>query len=438
MGWISDAWDSVCDFASEVVEKVKDVAVKVADVAGNVLVKMAEVGEKVVSTVKSVWKKIKPFIEIVIKKAPVILKVVSLALKRIPHPWAQAIAVILDKGSVIFQKGLAALFGLENSPVLKKIDKALKFILPKMKDFGNSLKSWAEIQKARDLQNELDSLVITPQSQEEKILLLTKILNRFLILKGTVLKLVEEDNIQSMEHYLQLKATEKIFHEFQERISKGLQIEDVTNDDLFMFEVADVLVSQNPELSEDAIVRFDSLVQKMFGMPLLALVFSEMVTFWSSTLEIDVKRQKDLNMELSAKEVIVKRLEKNKKFEIDLDAEELKQLASLKKQIPGIRKEYDVLTKEIMHQQSYIYAAEGMQRALEQNIIEVVETESDASAIEESIPELAELLIGCFRNGVQWEDLSTADQSLIRDFANIFKAASQDRAGKLITVQAVA
>jgi len=431
-------WSGVGDFLSNAWEKTKESVVTVAKVAGDVLVKMAEVGEKVVSTVKSVWKKIKPFIEIVIKKAPIVLKVVSVALKRIPHPWAQAIAVVLDKGSVIIQKGLAALFGLENSPVLKKIDKALKFILPQMKDFGNSLKNWAEIQKARDLQNELESLAITPQSQEEKILLLTKILNRFLILKGSVLKLVDEDNIESMEHYLQLKATEKIFHKFQERISQGLKIEDVSNDDLFMFEVADVLVSQNPELSEDAIIRFDSLVQEMFGMPLLALVFSEMVTFWSSTLEIDVKRQKDLNKELSAKEVIVKRLEKNKEFDIDLDVEELKQLKSLKKQIPGIEKEYDILTKEIMHQQSYIYAAEGMQRALEKNIIEVVETENDASVIEESIPELAELLIGCFRNGIQWEDLSIADQSLIRDFANIFKAASQARAGNLITVQAVA
>ncbi len=438
MGFFGSLWDGVCSVASRVVDTVKEVAVKAARAAGNVLVKLAEFGEKVVSAVRRVWPKIKPYLE---KAAMIIVKVakgVSLALRAIPHPWAQTLAAFISKGALIVEKGIVALLALENSPILKKIDKALKFILPKMKELGSTLLSWAEIQESRQIQKDLNQLTVVPQSAEEKLLILTKVLNKYQILKSTVVKMLEENSVSNMEHYLQLKATEKIFKKFQERVSSGLKIEELTSEDLFIFDMADVLVSETPMLSEKERERFDKIVEKMFGKSLLAIVFGEMVTFWSTTLEIDNKKRIELKETLAKKEVLKNRLEKDLEFEIALEPDELKTLEQLKSEIPALQEEYNKLLNDIIHQEAYIYAAEGMQRAFEDNILEVVESEETEATIQNQIPELAELLIGCFRNGIQWESLTEAEQGLIRDFANIFQAASKQRAGNLITVQAVA
>ncbi|PIQ08218.1 MAG: hypothetical protein COW71_13095 [Ignavibacteriales bacterium CG18_big_fil_WC_8_21_14_2_50_31_20] len=434
MGWFGDlcssAWETVCSVGRTVVTKV-------AEFAGKALTKMAEFGEKVVSTVKKVWHKVKPYIE---KVAKIVVKAKAVAAKmeKVPHPWTQAIAKFIRIGAALCEKGLAVIQSIENSPILKKIDNALKDILPKMKEYGAKITTWAKIQESRKLQNELEEIVVESQTDEEKALLLAKMLNKYLILKSSVILMIKEDKIENMEHYLQLMATEKIFKNFQKRISEGLKIDEIKHDDMFMFEVADVLISKNPQLSEVERNRFDELVQKMFGKPLLPVVFAEMVKLWSASLELEIDKRDDLKTQLARKEVVKRRLEKNIEFEIQLEVEELKELDLINKEIPELHKLYDDLVKYIIHQESYIYAAEGMQRALEENILEVVGSEEDVIVIHDQIPKLADLLISCFRGGIMWEELSSNDQSLIRDFANIFKEASKNRADELITVEVAA
>jgi hypothetical protein len=171
---------AVGSFVSSAASAVGRVVTKVAGFAGKVLTTVATVGEKVIKAVKTVWPVVKPWIarfSNVLNAIPVVGPYLSVAAK--------------------------TLLALENSPILKKVAQIAENVLPKMKVIGQSLSSWAEIRKAREDAEVLRQAEAEMRNNTERnALCLAQIINKFLIVNSSVVKMIDEDKVTDLESYL--------------------------------------------------------------------------------------------------------------------------------------------------------------------------------------------------------------------------------------------
>ena len=145
MGFWSSVGSAISSAARSVGSAVSSASSKVWDTAKSAARKavdwMADEAENFVGKVKDVWATVKPH---VVKFAPIVAD----AIKLIPHPWAQAAAVAIEKG-------LQALLALENSPILKKIEKAIIWASKVAKDFRDKYMTPEEVKEAEERQQDL-------------------------------------------------------------------------------------------------------------------------------------------------------------------------------------------------------------------------------------------------------------------------------------------
>lgn len=282
MGWFSNACNFVSSAVSAVSNAVSSAYETAKNVAGKVVGWMAEKAEVFIGGVKKAWKVVKPFVQHI---RTALLNASKLA----PYPWMRSALVMLEKG-------LGALTAFEKSPIAKKMDAAIKWAIKlaqrwqkNREDILDKNKQQDDMEQANDLLTE-EELVLAKQHQaelrfaEDEVipqdqrhnLELASAINDFEIAKKELGMAIESEPTD-FEHYLRLRATQKLLNMSDKKLRSALTVDDLSSDDLFLIRIASDLIKSNPELSKNAAERLDRVLTRLYNKKLTPFVFEELI-----------------------------------------------------------------------------------------------------------------------------------------------------------------
>lgn len=416
MGWLSDAWSSVKSVASSAWESTKRIAGKALDF-------MADKAESFVGTIKEVWEKAKPIIENVIR--PGVQLAAKWAAVNLPtFPWVSGALTAFDKA-------LGVLVAWDKTDMAKKVDAAIKWAISKARDLRNIWLSAAEMTEAEEHEEVLREARGTVRGEAAQGIDLALLITNYAQLASRIKDVLENNNISDFQHYLRLRAAQKLLNDTEQRLTEAQDISAIDDDDLFLTEIAAELLKALPQISDGQAQRLDEIILQRFGKKLIPFVFEELIIAWGVNLGALEKEWKKLNDNLSKKKVEMRRLETSQRL-AELSPEESALLAKLKAELPKLNAKMEQKRKKTSEMRNYVFAAEGFLQMLEKD----PEAYAGKEYLLEDSATVGMLIIDCAQHGKRWEDLSEDEQSLIIDFANIFEEASRARAAQLVEVAA--
>lgn len=410
MGWLS----KIKGFVSKAVQVVKEKVVEAVNW-------LADKAETFVGEVKRLYKAAKPYIS----KARMVLRTIA---ANVPIPWVQGISMVLDKA-------LAALEHLDNHPLVAKVDAAIKWVIARARDIKRHLLNDQEVKEAEQRAADLEAAMTQVDESGRQALEGLAMSNRYELVRARISRLVEDEAFVNFEHYLRIRAVQKLLPLYEEQMEHVKDIHIVLDEPLFIIQIASQLIEGHAELDDDAMERLDSLTTARFGKPVIPFVFEEMINVWGLDLKQHQDAWEELSKRVSRDHVIVKRLNNLAKLE-PLPVEEAKVLADLEKLLPADRARLDKLASEVLAKRNYVYAAEGFLQLLENDEQRLID--QDREYLIDDGFEVGELLIRCAQNGEKWENLKRDEQSLIISFANIFEADCCKRAEQFTQVEVAA
>lgn len=206
--------------ASYVKEKASETLSWAREKASQALDWVAEKGEKFIDDVKETYQKVKPFLQ---KAQPWIDKIA--ATVGVKFPWIGAALYGLGK----ITDGLLA---LENSPVAKKVEQALRSIIKQAQFIKERYFTEAEMEEAQQNKETFAQAAEMDLTDEQrKSVQLAQMLNSYGLVK-TELRDVLEMGVSDFQHYLQLRATQKLLNEADYKLTNAQSIDDVSSDDV--------------------------------------------------------------------------------------------------------------------------------------------------------------------------------------------------------------
>ena len=385
---------------------------------------MAEKAEKFVDGVKNAWQAVKPYVD-------QIRSVLQTAAKTVPIPWLSAALTLLDKG-------LGALTAFENSPIAKKVDAAIKWAIELAKRWqkakqeqkqeneqeGDRLNA-EELELAKRHQDNLRfaEREVVPEAQRHQLELASAI-NDFEIAKTDLANAID-DAPTDFEHYLRLRATQKLLNMADKKFRAAKSVDDLSADDLFLVRIASDLIKAKPELSEEAARRLDRLLTERYGKKLTPFVFEELIASWAKRAETLGEQWNVANRRYAKDSMQFKRLTLAKNIQGELSAEEAAELEKLESEVPMQKQALDALVTRQRDIERNVGAAEGFLQLLEKTP-EQIEQEDRGYLIEDGA-HVGKLLIECAEYDKPFSTLSSEDQSLLIDYSNIFQSESKDR-----------
>ena len=438
MGWFSSAcsWvsNAVSSVASAVSSGVSAIYNTAKNMAGKAVEWMAEKAENFVDGVKKIWETIKPYVT----QIRVALKVAAAATAAIP--WLSGALLALDKG-------LGALTAFENSPIAKKIHQAIEWSIKLAKRWQSQKKennnemqqereplNDIELEEARKYQADLrfaEREVVTPELQHQ--LELAAVFNDFEIASADLEKTIQSSP-ENFEHYLRLRAAQKLLAMTEKKFHSAKTVDDISADDIFLVRIASDLIKLNPELSNNAALRLDRILINIHGKKLLPFVFEELIASWAKRAEILDKQWSLENVTLSKDTTLYKYLLGAQEIQSELSTEEMEQLTTLEATLPKQKEALTSLATRQRDMERYVGAAEGLLQVLEKSP-EQIEAEDRTYLLEEGA-HIGKLLIDCAQTDTPFNQLDKEDQSLLTDYANIFKNESKARMKSLLEVTA--
>jgi len=407
-----------------VVSAAKQVAARVIDF-------MANDAEKLIGKVKQVWSKVKPFVERM--QAP--LRTMAAATDSVP---------ILGKIIRVVAIGVETLLALENSPVLKGVEKAILYAARKAKEIETSIKN-----------GEL-SVLITPQEYEEALgnrrqframereadtfdqdvrykFDIASAINDLGIAEYEVEKAILGEP-EDFQHYLRLRAAQKLLRILRTKLVVAGTIDGLLEEDWFLVRVASDLVKANPELQSDTALRFDEILRSRTGKNLQSFIFEELIAAWKYEAKTLATSVQDETRLIASKTVARNRLRLALKDQGELSSEEAKELALLEAEVPKL----DETLKELNTRKNdvcrYADASEGYLQMLEKTEAEL-EAE-DRSYVFEEGEQVGRIIMEAAQNGTPFAKLSHEDQSLVSDFANVFYKDAEQRMATVLEITA--
>ena len=423
MGFFDKLTSIARSFGSAVVTTAKSAASKVIHF-------VAENAEKIVGSVKNAWEKVKPYVE----KAQQPLK--HLAQKASTVPYAGAVLTALSIG-------VDALLALENSPVLKKagetiikIGKLAKNLEEKIRngeipwltpeEYEQAIADRETIRKAEEFTSDLS------EDQQTSIEFANAI-NDLRIARKDLQQAIEAGP-SSYEHYLRLRATQKLISIEERKLIDAGSLDALNRDDYFIIRIASDLITEDAEMSTTAAQRIDSILNERYGKTLQSFVYEELVAIW-------VKQGEELESEvqgiievISKKKVRMKRLINAKRLQLEIDEEEALELSRLEKEVPEMEMQLQSTSTRQMDAERYADAAEGFLQVLEKTS-EQLEAEGRSYILVEG-PRVGELIIKAAQQEIPFERLSEEEQETINDFANIFREDAKSRMASILEVAA--
>lgn len=427
MGWLSSFCSSVGSAVSSAVSSVGSAISSIASsawetaksVAGKAVSWMADKAESFVGEVKEVWKKVRPFIE---KHVRPYLK---LAASAVPWPW-------LKTAILTFEKVLDYIEKFEDSSLAKKLDTAIKWAIKAAKKLTETHLSEEEMEEAEQRKRDLRRAAeVVPESDRHAIDL-AALINDYAMVQTAIADILESNAVKDFEHYLRLRASQKLLKGTEKILSTATSIEEITAEDIFLLQVGSGLLAKNPEMSDEDAIKLDKIIHRRFGKKLIPFVFEEMVMAWGQNLQQLENEWKAENTKLSRDEVIKRRLEVTKRLS-ELPQEEESILQEYIVSLPKTKIKLEALGQKCREQRNYVYAAEGFLQTLEKSAAELEAEGQEYLADEGS--RVGMIIIDCAQHGRSWSDLSAEDRSLVTDFANIFEKASKARAAQLVEVE---
>lgn len=413
MGWFS----SVCSFVSSAVSSVASAVYNGAKkVAHEAISWIANKGEGLIKTVKETWTKVKPYLQAI---SPFLKK----AAAAVPHPWLKGALLAIDAG-------ITSLLALENSPILKKLERGAQWVIQLAKRLDQQLSAQEEAE-AREHQRSFDEAKAAAQgSAHANTFDVAAMLNELMLVKTGIANLVNDGKVvEDMEHYLRLRATQKLMRTVEDKLTVVTKLEDISSDDIFLVKLGASLLSENPNMSETDAERLDGIVMERFGTKLTPFVFEEMSKMWQLDLTEDERQWKRMVPVLNKAKAKLKSLQFEAKVS-ELSVEDQAALAHLETELPGQLQANDDLMKRNVERESYISATEGFLQLLEKSPEQL--RAADQEYLMTQGQQVGLLLIECAQAGTRWERLLPEQQALIADFANIFREDSIKRGEELV------
>ncbi|TRO25846.1 hypothetical protein EQ826_12550 [Ectopseudomonas mendocina] len=423
MGFWSSVWSGVTSAVSTAVDVGARVISKAREVAGQALTWMAEKAEGFVGTVKEVWERAKPFIENVIR--PGLKLAAKWAATNLPtFPW-------VSTALTAFDKALGALLVWDQSDLAKKVEAAIKWAISKAKNLREAWMGPAEAAEAEEHESALREARSKVRGEAAQGIDLALLISQYAQLATGIKDVLENNAISDFQHYLRLRAAQKLLSDTEQRLIEAQDISAIDKDDLFLTEMAAELLKAQPQISDIQTQQLDEIILQRFGKKLIPFVFEELIISWGINLGALEKEWKKLNDNLAKKKVEMRRLETSQRL-AELSTEEVAQLNKLKAELPKLTAKMDQKRKQTSEMRNYVFAAEGFLQMLEKEPEEFVGKEY---MLEDSAT-VGMLIIDCAQHGKRWESLSADEQALIIDFANIFEEDSRARTAQVVEVTA--
>jgi len=366
------------------------------------------------------------------------------AVTAVAFPWLSGALLALDKG-------LGALTAFENSPIAKKVQQAIEWAITLAQRWQDNKKekerereqeeqqerehlNEEELEQARKHQENLrfaEREVVSPEQRHQ--LELAAVFNDFEIASADLKKTIQSAP-EDFEHYLRLRATQKLLVMTEKKFNTAKTVDDISADDIFLVRIASDLIKVNPELSKNAAQRLDRVLTEIHGKKLLPFVFEELIASWAKRADVLAKQWTQENKVLSKDATLYKYLLGAKEIQSELSVEEMHQLAALEATLPKQKEELTGLATRQRDMERYVGAAEGLLQVLEKTP-EQIQAEDRAYLLEEGT-HIGKLLIDCAQTDTPFSKLDKEDQSLLTDYANIFKNESKARMKGLLEVTA--
>lgn len=438
-------WSSVGSFCSSVASSVGSAVSSAAsaigrgvsaayntakDLAGRAVGWIAEKAEGFVDGVKNVWNTVKPYMD-QIRSA---LKAAAAATSGIP--WLSGALTLLDKG-------LGALTKFENSPIANKVKQAIDWAIKLAKRWrGNSKENEnkpdrlneEELEEAKKHQENLRFAEREIVSDEQRHQLeLAAVFNDYEIASTDLVNTIDKAP-ENFEHYLRLRASQKLLAMADKKFRMAKTVDDLSADDIFIVRIASDLMKANPELSKEAALRLDRLLTEKYGKKLMPFVFEELIASWAKRADTLENQWKNDNKAYAKDVSLRKYLLGAQEIQSELSIEEKNLLAVLEMELPNKKEKLDILATTHRDVERYVGAAEGLLQVLEKSP-EEIEAEGRAYLLEES-QHIGKLLIDCAQNEKPFSELDAENQSLMTDYANIFKKESKARMKSILEVTA--
>ena len=225
---VSSAASSVGRAASSAWNTAKEYAGKAIDV-------MADQAEKFVGGVKKVWEGVKPYVGVIragIKQAATWTAAAGM-------PWLSGALLALDMG-------IGALTAFEKSPIAKKINDAINWSIEIAKrwqgkkdrknenEYKDERLAPEELEEARRHQDNLRfaEREVIPEEQRLQLELISAISD--FEIANTDLKNALDGVPENFEHYLRLRATQKLMNMSEKKFRSAKTMDELSSDDLFL------------------------------------------------------------------------------------------------------------------------------------------------------------------------------------------------------------
>jgi hypothetical protein len=415
-------WSSVGSICSSVASTISSRASSAwngaKSLAGEAVSWMADKAEGFVGGVKEVWAKVKPYC---IAISPYLKKAAALS----PWPWLAAAITIFDSA-------IQGLLALENSPILKEVENAINWTISVAKKLKATYLTPKEIDEANERAEVFDEAIRQTEGEAKQSLTLASMVNDYIRIQSIIKIVFEEDKVKDFDHYLRLRATQKLLDNVERVFSNAESIDDISADEIFMLDVGAKLLKADPVLTDSDAIRLDDIIFSRFNKKLIPFVFEEMILSWQINLEDKQNEWSVLSNTVNREMVLLKRLEMAKRLS-EISSEEEVILVELQKSVAASTEMRDALEKRNREMKNYVHAAEGFLQVLEKTE-EELESEGRGFLAEDS-PRVGKIIIDCAQNGKLWEELAEEDQMLIIDFANIFEEDCKNRKARMLEVE---
>ncbi|MNG74922.1 hypothetical protein D3C76_228590 [compost metagenome] len=382
---------------------------------------LADEAEVFVGEVKRLYKAAKPYIS----KARMVVRAIATS---VPLPWVQGAALVLDKA-------LATLEHLDTHPLAARIEAAVQWVIARARDAKRHLLNDQEVAEAEQRAADIEAAMAKVGDTEREVLKGLAMSNRYELVRVRINRLVEDEAFVSFDHYLRIRAVQKLLPLYEAQMEAVKDIRNVLDEPLFIITVAGQLIEGHAELDDQSLERLDALTTERFGKPVIPFVFEEMINVWGLDLKQHQDAWEELSQRVSRDRVILRRLNAEAEFE-PLPVEEAKVLDDLRKLLPVDEARLDKLGAEVRAKRNYVYAAEGFLQLLENDEQRLIDQDREY-LIDDGV-EVGELLIRCAQNGEKWENLAADEQSLIISFANIFEADCRKRTEQFTLIEVAA
>jgi hypothetical protein len=431
MGILSSIFEKCREVASNALEKAKDIA-------GQALGWMATKAEKFVGNIKSVWKTAKPFVSMVRKGLDMAAEYILLT----PFPW-------IGGALKLISLGLGALTAFEKSPIAKAVDKAIQWsiklaqkwhtpstgIQEKERPTENAIAE-DEVDTARQHQETFRAAAQEPtlSDDERRLLEVASVINDFELAKADVERAMNATPVD-FEHYLRIRATNKLLKLSEAKFKSAKDICDLTSDDLFLVQIASDLVKGTPELSENSSDRLNNILEEQYKKKLLPFVFEELIASWAVRAnELETKKWPSANQNHVRNSMLLTRLKIAKDLQHELSPEEAEELNRLEIDVPKLEIELNEIATSQHDIERYTGAAEGLLQLLEKTEDEI-RSEGHAYLIDEGA-QVGHILMDFANNNTPFANLSEDQKELIVDYSNIFQVAAKERMKQVLEITA--